>query len=598
MDKGKRPRSYRLKEAMDLILNSNDSDFGDSDFDDEDNVENSGDANADDSDSESESDSEDNQPLSKLLATQLPATQLPAKTGMKASKKVYVWTKQAFTAPDITFSGEKPQAPQEIASPLNYFKRFISDEMLTAAVENTNLYSVQKDGKSVEMDVKELEKVIGIYLQMGIVKMPGVRYYWENETRYPPVADTISRNRFQKLLTVLHFVDNFSVPGDVKSSDRLWKLRPWLESFRQNCLHVTPDEMNSIDEMMVPYKGRTSGIKQYMRGKPHAWGFKIWARTSVSGMLYDFDVYQGNAAKTKSEYGLSTDVVLKLTSTLPTGCNYKIFADNFFTSTILMALLLKRSIHYTGTVRNGRLPNCQLKDEKTLSKQGRGSIDSLVQKDPKIVAVRWFDNRPVTLASTFVGPLPIQKVRRWDKSSKSYGEIDRPFIVDRYNRSMGGVDQLDAFVALYRFQLRSKRWYMYLFWHSVTVGLINAWLLYRRDCQLLGIPAKEILLRRQFQALVGSSLVLINAERGCKRGRPSVEKNVSANSVIARKKARKGPSAEVKMDAVGHWPVKSDKRGRCALCTTGYSDTACEKCTVRLCFNNQRNCFKQYHDKR
>ena len=224
-----------------------------------------------------------------------------------------------------------------------------------------------------------------------------------------------------------------------------------------------PDETNSIDEMIVPYKGRTSRIKQYMRGKPHAWGFKIWARTGVSGMLYDFDVYQGNAGKTKSEFGLATDVVVKLTSTLSAGCNYKIFADNFFTSTTLITQLLQRGIHYTGTVRNGRLPNCQLKDEKTLSKQGRGSFDSLVLNSPKMVAVRWFDNRPVTLSSTFVGPLPVQKVRRWDKASKSYGEIDRPFMVDQYNRSLGGVDLLDAFVAQYRFQLRSERWYMYLF---------------------------------------------------------------------------------------------------------------------------------------
>ena len=435
---------------MDLVLNPNDSDFGDSSSDDEDDVENSGNVNAGESNSESESDPKDhNEPLSKLVTAQVPATT----ARNKVAKKVYLWTKQTFFSPDVTFSGETPQPPDEIASPLRYFRQFVSDEMLAAVTENTNLYSVQKDGKSVEIDVKEVEKVIGVYLQMGIVKMPGVRYYWESETRYPPVADTLARNRFQKLLTVLHFVDNFSMPDNVKANDRIWKLRPWLESFRQNCLKVVPDETNSIDEMMVPYKGRTSRIKQYMRGKPHVWGFKVWARTGVSGMLYDFDVYQGNAGKTNSEFGLATDVVLKLTSTLSAGCNYKIFAHNFFTSTTLITQLLQRGIHYTGMVRNGRLPNCQLKDEKTLSKQGHGSFDSLVLNSPKMVAVRWFDNRPVTLSSTFVGPLPIQKVRCWDKASKSYGEIDRPFTVDQYNRSMGGVDLLDAFVVQYRFQL-------------------------------------------------------------------------------------------------------------------------------------------------
>lgn len=257
-------------------------------------------------------------------------------------------------------------------------------------------------------------------------------------------------------------------------------------------------------------------------------------------MLYDFDVYQGNAAKTRSEFGLSADVVLKLASTLPAGHNYKIFADNFFTSVILIERLLMRGIHYTGTVRNGRLPNCVLKDEKTLSKEGRGSWDSCVLNEPKVAAVRWFDNRPVTLASTFVGPLPITKVQRWDKVSKSFIEINRPFIVEQYNRSMGGVDLLDAFVAQYRFQLRSRRWYMYLFWHSITVALINAWLLYRRDCCLLGIPAKEIISRRQFQATVGSSVILVNAECGRKRGRPSIEEQTISKTIKKGRRRGKG----------------------------------------------------------
>jgi len=47
--------------------------------------------------------------------------------------------------------------------------------MLTALVQNTNLYRVQKDGRSVERDVKEVEKVIGIYLHMEIVKMPALQ---------------------------------------------------------------------------------------------------------------------------------------------------------------------------------------------------------------------------------------------------------------------------------------------------------------------------------------------------------------------------------------------------------------------------------------
>ena len=78
----------------------------------------------------------------------------------------------------------------------------------------------------------------------------------------------------------------------------------------------------------------------------------------------------------RSELGLSCDAVLKLTSTLEMGHNYNIFAGNFFTSTGPIEKLPEREIHYTGTVHSDRLRGCQLQDEKTLSKEDRGSFDS------------------------------------------------------------------------------------------------------------------------------------------------------------------------------------------------------------------------------
>jgi len=171
--------------------------------------------------------------------------------------------------------------------------------------------------------------------------------YWETETRFGPVADVMSRNRFQQLLTVVNSVDNNAVSDDDKKADNVWKLRPWLEQFCKNCLDIIPEENNSVDEMMIAYKGRFSKIKQYMRGKPHPWGFKIWARTGTSGILCDFDVYQGSVDRCKaqpSEYGMSGEVVLKLVSTLPDNQNYKIYADNFFTSVPLVVKLAEKGI--------------------------------------------------------------------------------------------------------------------------------------------------------------------------------------------------------------------------------------------------------------
>lgn len=155
-------------------------------------------------------------------------------------------------------------------------------------------------------------------------------------------------------------------------------------------------------------------------------------------MLYDFDVYQGaNAGKRKdSELGLAANVVMKLCSTLPEQKNHKVFADNFFTGIPLLQKLYESGIHYVGTVRANRLPNCDLQDEKVLQKKGRGAYDWRVEQQSNIVAVRWYDARAVTLLSTYVGPEPVDKVRRWDKSKKEFVEVQRPLIVSEYNLSM------------------------------------------------------------------------------------------------------------------------------------------------------------------
>ncbi|KAJ4945693.1 hypothetical protein JOQ06_023372 [Pogonophryne albipinna] len=79
---------------------------------------------------------------------------------------------------------------------------------------------------------------------------------------------------------------------------------------------------------------------------------------------------------------------MKLASTLPEGQNYKIYADNYFTCVPLVVKLLDRGIHYVGTARQVRLPNCNLEEEKSLKKKGRGSFDIRVEANHNICAVK------------------------------------------------------------------------------------------------------------------------------------------------------------------------------------------------------------------
>ena len=207
---------------------------------------------------------------------------------------------------------------------------------------------------------------------------------------------------------------------------------------------------------------------------------------------------------------------------------------------------------------------------------------------------------------------------RWDKANKTYVEVERPHIMGIYNKYMGGVDLLDSFTAKYKFPVKSHRWYMYIFWHTITLAVVNAWLVYKRDCQALGVSKKETLNLRLFQAQLATSLILKDTVTTPKRGRPSagsgspVTKTVKTGSPLTAqkrpssgnenptsvppKKSCQHPPLDVRKDLVGHFPMKT-KRGRCRHCPTGYTNTQCHKCDVRLCFSDDRNCFWNYHCK-
>ena len=530
-------------------------------------------------------------------------TNQPAATATAASSSNadYVWRSRAFHPPDTTFTGNiVDQDVQTIHTPLQYFNQFVTPEMLDELVITSNQYTMQKTGKSMETTRKELEVLLGIYFRMGLAKMPGYRAYWEEHCRYDPVASVMTRNRFLQLIKGIHFVNNLD---DHDDADKCWIIRPWLKNFLENCLKVTPDEHNSIDEMMIPFKGKFSRIKQYIRGKPNPWGIKLWARTSSTGILYDFDVYQGKVGNTRpTEVGVGGEVVLKLCSTLDEGKNYKIYADNFFTSVPLVDQLSKKQIFYLGTVRSNRIKGCIMQDDKSLLRRGRGTHEAKVEKNRNICAIKWVNTKVVSVLSSMVGATPTEKVQRWSVAEKKYIDVERPYALSVYNQYMGGVDIPDSYLATYRKSMVSRRWYLYLYWHTIYIGMVNAWLLYKRDCAQQQVPVKEIMIRRKFQAQLASSLVAVNVSTR-KRGRPSLDNEVDGNGRQQRiegltrlRAARVSlPADDVRLDEMGHLPEKIARRGKCRLCKKGITNTYCSKCKARLCFMEQRNCFKSFH---
>lgn len=94
--------------------------------------------------------------------------------------------------------------------------------------------------------------------------MPSVRLYWANESWFAPVADLMSRNRFQQLLKYLHFADNpkMKPPGD-PCYDRLYKIQPLFQQLKLALYSIPHKEELSVDEQKIPFKGCSAIKKLY-----------------------------------------------------------------------------------------------------------------------------------------------------------------------------------------------------------------------------------------------------------------------------------------------------------------------------------------------
>ncbi|KAH6926039.1 hypothetical protein HPB50_013050 [Hyalomma asiaticum] len=151
------------------------------------------------------------------------------------------------------------------------------------------------------------------------------------------IADVMPLKRFQALRRYVHFANNLD---NGTNSDRFWKVRPLFENLREQFLKIPAERKQSIDEVMVAYKGTRAGnLRQYVSNKPDKWGFKIFCRSSSTGIIHDMLLYQGsstffNVSLSSEEQGLllGAKVVLALSRTIDEPQHSVLFFDNFSTN--------------------------------------------------------------------------------------------------------------------------------------------------------------------------------------------------------------------------------------------------------------------------
>ncbi|KAK3907910.1 Chimeric ERCC6-PGBD3 protein [Frankliniella fusca] len=222
----------------------------------------------------------------------------------------------------IIFLNEpKFSTPAEEITPTDYFKQYFDDKILDCIVEETNIYTTQKTGKSLDVSKEEILAFFGILIFMGVSRLPALTDYWASSTRIPQVADVMSRKRFQDIHANIHFHNN-----EEEGEDRLLKIRPLLNHIRKKCQNVEQE-----------------------------CHLRATAVVSLCKCIRD----PVNSTVTFDNYYTGIPLIQYLRD--------------------------KMQLHSLGTIKRNRLLQCPLTDGKNLQARGRGSYESQVNKNAVVV---------------------------------------------------------------------------------------------------------------------------------------------------------------------------------------------------------------------
>eukprot|EP00117_Sycon_ciliatum_P041059 scpid73538/ scgid30091/ PiggyBac transposable element-derived protein 4 len=442
---------------------------------DEDDFEGFENVNVDSNESDSESDSEDEVPQ--------PQAQEWAEVAVGQDRTDTRWLPDLVEKePGPTFQTDDPAT----CTPVDTFQEFFSGTVVHNVVVETNRYAHQRlerlgdrypqarirQWQDVTRD--EIFVLVLMILAMGTVQQPEMTNHWSEHWLLgtPGFAKVMSRNRFQLLVSCLHFINNSSAERDQNGvcKDKLYKIRKFMDRIVENFrTKYTLRKCVSIDEQMVAYKGRLS-FKQYMPAKPIKWGMKAYVLAEAdTGYVCDWHLYTGkdDSDLQSADTAKRTQLVMRLITNLQPG--HIIYTDNYYTSPDLFTTLRGKKLGAVGTVRSNRrgLP-AQMK------KKMKKTDPTRHWRQGSLLAVAWFDKKQVNMVSTIHEAEMLDIAIRDRHSAGGHRHVKKPKCVDNYNSNMGGVDKCDQYVSYYRFPHRHQRWYLSIFHQLTEICVTNA----------------------------------------------------------------------------------------------------------------------------
>lgn len=446
--------------------------------------------------------------------------------------------------------------------PEDYFNLLIDDVLLESIVRETNDYAEQfflsqdhteksRISSWKYLTVEEFKIFLGLLMHMGNIKMPKIQDYWRKDKLFKTCFGSyMARDKFLLILRCLHFVKTNS-----NDKDRLQKIRHIIDYFNNKMLNIyNAGKELSLDEAMVLWRGRLS-FRQYIKGKRHKYGIKLYILTEPNGFMLKFAVYAGSLDMLAGEGHAAKVVMHLMREKMERG--HSLFMDNFYNSVDLAIDLLEKKTYTTGTLRADRKRN-----PKTVTQAKIKKGETVAKYHKGVMCGKWRDKRTVVYLSTqYDNEMGTATNKRGEDREKPY-----PIIKGTWCQN-----QLFSY---YPCERKTLRWYKKLFVHIFQMSVLNSFFLFNKHTMGKKMPLFD------FRLAVIKHLLSPVDSRHNERPRQALPDHLPVKNNVGRN--------------------NKTLRRRCVVCySTGVRKDSIYKCDgcpekPALCLGE---CFKQYHSK-
>jgi hypothetical protein len=354
---------------------------------------------------------------------------------------------------------------------LQLLQLFLTPDLIDSWADLTNAAAPHEWSKT---DAAEILSFIGVHLYMGIDSLPAMRMYWQEETRHPTVANLLSRDRFESLNRYFTVSER---QADAAPRNPFSSVRDFMTALNHSFpQHWNPGRHLALDESMVSFRGR-SDIKQFVPGKPHPHGYKIWVLANENYML-QFQLYEGKAAAGPTIH----DMVMQLTQ-LYRNNNHVLYVDTLFTSPTLLASLFNVGIRVCGSVKRNRIgmPSIEQLPPAATDALARGAALQMQKGVGNVLTLcAWRDKKLILLLYNHIDPRLSTTLQRWNEAGEIY-QLGCPQAISDYFHHARAVDIINQLHYSYLPGRKSRKCWTRLVWWLIDICILNAYRLWQCD---------------------------------------------------------------------------------------------------------------------